>query len=403
MFAAFGEYAHDDEISDMALIYQGGIQRPDWTEDQLTPYVVHKYVDGHIDWFFDSYLFFEFTNNWEVGFGYNYGTRNATKADWEWLLNRIFEKGKSLDALNNCIEHYKAQIGEPKFKHKIVLGVVSPITDQSDWGTLEGETLNFSYRNDQIKAASWYIDQLIKRFNENNYNNLELVGFYWLEESTAKCGDLPKDISKYVHQLNKKFYWIPYWNAPGYDEWKDLGFDVAFIQPNHFFDKDILDSRLYDACRLAKAKGMGLEMEFDSKVLYENQDSYYSRLETYIDAFEEKGAFDKASIAYYSGTKAILDMYNSPVIENTMILDRIANHIVTRHNNKGAVNTIENNEKNVNIICAPGEIDIIGDVNDIRIYSLNGILISRNEKQINCQSGLYIAIIDGKSYKVMVK
>ena len=104
--------------------------------------------------------------------------------------------------MNSCIEHYKTIIGEPQFKHKIVLGVVSPITDQTDWGSLDGKVLNFAHRNDQIKAAKWYIDQLTERFNEGAYENLELTGFYWLEESTAKCGDLPKDVSDYIHQLD---------------------------------------------------------------------------------------------------------------------------------------------------------------------------------------------------------
>ena len=53
-----------DTVSDMALIYQGGTHRPDWTEDELRPYVVHTFADGHTDWFFDSFLFFEFTDNW---------------------------------------------------------------------------------------------------------------------------------------------------------------------------------------------------------------------------------------------------------------------------------------------------------------------------------------------------
>ena len=158
------------------------------------------------------------------------------------------------------------------------LGVVSPITDQTDWGNLDGEILNFAHRNDQIKAAKWYIDQLTERFNEGAYENLELTGFYWLEESTAKCGDLPKDVSDYIHQLDKRFYWIPYWNAQGYNLWRKLGFDTAFLQPNHFFDKEIADDRLLQACNTANKFNMGLEVEFDSRVLYENEDSYYLSL-----------------------------------------------------------------------------------------------------------------------------
>lgn len=392
-----------DVVSDLALIYQGGTHRPDWTEDELRPYVVHTFADGHTDWFFDSFLFYEFTDNWQIAFGYKYGARNARRGDWEWLLSRIFEKGKSLDALNSCIEHYKTIIGEPQFKHKIVLGVVSPITGQTDWGSLNGEVLNFTYRNDQIKAAKWYIDQLMKLFAEGSYDNLELVGFYWIEESTAKCGDLPKYISEYIHQLNKRFYWIPYWYAPGFDQWKELGFDTAFLQPNHFFDKSVIDARLRDACKLAKAKGMGVEMEFDSKVLYENEDSYYSRLETYINAFENYGVFEQSTIAYYSGTKAILDMYRSNSIENTIILDRIANNILMRRSRSVGIETTNDTKTDVIAVGGIGELYVLGTGKSIKIYTAYGMLVSENVKKLQCLPGIYIVKVDGKTKKVVVR
>ena len=78
-----------DVVSDMALIYQGGNHRPEWTEDELRPYVVHTFADGRMEWFFDSFLFFEFTDSWQIAFGSSYGTRNAQRSDWEWLLNRV--------------------------------------------------------------------------------------------------------------------------------------------------------------------------------------------------------------------------------------------------------------------------------------------------------------------------
>lgn len=392
-----------DVVSDMALIYQGGTQRPDWTEEELRPYVVHTFANGHTDWFFDSFLFFEFTDNWQIGFGYKYGAQNAKKSDWEWLLNRIFEKEKSLDALNSCIEHYKTIIGEPNFKHKIVLGIVSPISNQTDWGSLNGEVLNFAYRSAQIKAAKWYIDQLTKMFAEGAYDNLELVGFYWLEESTGSCGDLPKYLSEYIHQLGKRFYWIPYWYAPGFDQWKELGFDAAFIQPNHFFDKSVIDARLRDACLLAKTKGMGLEMEFDSRVLYENVDSYYSRLETYINAFENYGVFDQSAIAYYSGTKAILDMYRSNSIENTLILDRIANHIVKRHSQSVSTTITNNPETDVIAVGGTGELYVSGTFKSIKIYTENGMLVGENIRRLKCLPGVYMVMADGKVKKVLVR
>ena len=79
------------------------------------------------------------------------------------------------------------------------------------------------------------------RFKKAKYKNLELAGFYWVDEDIATCKDLPKYVSQYIRSKKKEFVWIPYWKAKGYEQWKDLGFDIAYQQPNHFFTKDIPD------------------------------------------------------------------------------------------------------------------------------------------------------------------
>ena len=45
------------DIRDMALIYQGGSHRLDWTVEEFRPYVVHEFADGERDWLFDGFLF----------------------------------------------------------------------------------------------------------------------------------------------------------------------------------------------------------------------------------------------------------------------------------------------------------------------------------------------------------
>ena len=55
-------YQKADDVQDMALIYQGGSHRLDWTADEFRPYVVHRFADGTKDWLFDGFLFLEFKN-----------------------------------------------------------------------------------------------------------------------------------------------------------------------------------------------------------------------------------------------------------------------------------------------------------------------------------------------------
>ena len=86
--SAFLKY---DKVRDLALIYQGGAHRIDWTEDQFAPYVTHKFADGTEDWIFDGYLFLEFKDGRGAQLSPGYDSINATRQVWEWYLDRIFE------------------------------------------------------------------------------------------------------------------------------------------------------------------------------------------------------------------------------------------------------------------------------------------------------------------------
>ncbi|MCS2307862.1 DUF4855 domain-containing protein [Bacteroides thetaiotaomicron] len=43
------------------------------------------------------------------------------KKEWLWLLDRLFEDGKALSALDRCIGTQIKEIGKPDFTHQIVL------------------------------------------------------------------------------------------------------------------------------------------------------------------------------------------------------------------------------------------------------------------------------------------
>lgn len=390
------------EVKDMALIYQGGTQRPDWVEYQLDPYVIHTFADGHKEWFFESYLFFEFKNGWTVSFAPGYADTPSQKKDWDWLLGRVFAKDKGLAALDNCIERNKAELGEPGFRHKIVLGIPSAHPHQTNWGMIDGKSMDFGKPEDRIAVEKWYIGQLLERFAVANYKNIDLVGFYWIEEHDSHSNGILKDISNYIHSKDKLFYWIPYWCAPGYNLWRSYGFDAAFLQPNHFFDSSIEDRRLEDACRAANKFNMGLEMEFDYRALHEQPDCQVSRLESYIDYFEQFEVFDKSSIAYYSGTRALLDMSLSSAIEDKLVLDRIAQHVSERRAKWLSVENIESKNK-ATVIGGIGEIYISEECENVEIYSVSGMLVSSAKGRVKLAPGIYIVVANGVSTKVLVK
>ena len=72
-----------NKIRDLALIYQGGVQRIDWTPDQFVPYVTHQFADGTKEWLFDGFLFLEFADGKGSTYAYGYTKKQARKTEWE--------------------------------------------------------------------------------------------------------------------------------------------------------------------------------------------------------------------------------------------------------------------------------------------------------------------------------
>lgn len=99
------------DVRDLALIYQGGTHRCDWTEPEIEPYVTHRFSDGSEQWIFDGFLFLEFKDARGHQFSPGYDKVNATRAEWEWYIDRLFEKEKSLHALDAVISRKKNELG----------------------------------------------------------------------------------------------------------------------------------------------------------------------------------------------------------------------------------------------------------------------------------------------------
>lgn len=324
------------KIRDLVLIYQGNKRRRQWTEDEFVNYLTHKFADGHREWTFDGFLFLEADNGEGVSFAPSLG-KMGTKEDWTWYLDKLYEDGKSLDALDKCIDRMKKEIGNPGFKHKVVLTILTPCLLTGYWGEVDGKVLDMTDKNDAALAAKWYIDELVARFKEKNYKNLELAGLYWLDEDLCHTYDLPKYVEPYVHAHNLDYIWIPYFNARGLGTWRDMGFDMVYHQPGYLFHPERTHLRLKDATDLARGFGLGLEMEIENTSLFEHQPAEncsYSRFKEYIDWFREAGVWDRSGVAYYAGYGVFNDMAASPAPENQAIMDELCQIIIDRRKNK---------------------------------------------------------------------
>ena len=325
-----GWYA-TNKTQDLALIYFGASWRNKWTVDDFKPIVTHTFIDGHTDWFFPGFLFLELDYNGKT-IGLGFGKENATRLDWEKYINQHFMADRGFHALDECIEQYKRIIGPPPFKHKIVVVIPTPVKDFMDWGKANGRNLYFSRDNDRVAAVKWYIDTFLARWRQEKFKNIELDGFYWNEESTRGVASIVRPVSEVVHKTGLLFYWIPYFNAYGALSWRELGFDIAYLQPNYFFRPGRLDkSRLEETCKTARQYGMGLEFEFDHQY-FDDKNTFYPRAIDYLDSYERNGVWQYSAVAYYFGAKTLNQLAASNELIDKQLLDRWAGYVVERNN-----------------------------------------------------------------------
>lgn len=321
-----------EKAVDIVLLYHGDVSRLAFTPDQIQHYV-YREKDGKTNWLFDGFLFVEFHVNID-GIDYDFEAINnraqAEKKQWEVLLDKTFENGKGPDALEEVLEGLARQGITPPYKRKVVMAIPKPLPNKKDWGELNGRALDFSKTEDRTQAVYWYIDRVLDIWKEKNYKHLELEGFYWTKEEVFvkdKDDDLMRAIKKKLGD-KYEFSWIPYYGSPDAHDWKDYDFDIAYQQPNYFFEEATPMEILMGAIAYADRHGLSLEMEFDAKLITQKvfRDKYYA----YIEEFRKDGAWDKKRITYYEGGDGWYKMAVSKDPEVIKAYDTLADILVKR-------------------------------------------------------------------------
>lgn len=316
--------------NDLVLIYDGGSHRNiKWDKDHFSPYVSLAKEDKH-QLLFDGFLFLEIKDGKGRGFASGYEKQAARKIEWKNLLENYFIENNAIHALNAQIEDVvKTHVISGKFeKRKVIISTPEPIPNQKDWGELDNIKMDFSNRKDRLAACKWYIEYAEQLFKKADFKYVELVGFYWLAEEATNSRDLGKYVADYIYKKGYDFYWIPYFNSDGYQEWKTLGFNQVYYQPNYFFNEKVPYSQLEEACRRAKINSMNMEIEFDERVLAKNGWGY--RLNDYLDVFTKYGVFDSLKVAYYQGGDAFFQLSQSKNPIDSELYNKLTDIIIRR-------------------------------------------------------------------------
>ncbi|HHV56081.1 MAG TPA: DUF4855 domain-containing protein [Firmicutes bacterium] len=322
--------------SNIILVYTGYYASGAGNWDMITalPYVAYGKMTPRepgqlpkiewVDWFFDTYLFLGLQAPSGRAFDSPARSAPARMEDWQWYIDHLFEEGAQLDAFEAAVAFAKERgLGPADYRGKVIIMIPNPITSQRDFGDVDGDGKSESFATigqtskqaseARIKAVRWYVNQVLERWKAKQYQNLELIGFYWVEEQvhTSALSETPtlRTVADDLHKLGYILFWIPWFNAPGARNWRSYGFDVVIHQPNYMFNTRIPRDRLKEAAETSRTYGMGVEIEADSSIL--SSEAGRERYLDYLRAGVEYGYMQGAIKAYYQDARALQEAFVS--------------------------------------------------------------------------------------------
>ena len=343
-----------------------------WDEDRIKPHVTFTDENGQEQWLHEAFLFIG-------GVDDERGTilcipdgkeKSAGKDSWKDFADYWLAEGGVVDVLDQTIANGISRIGQPSFKHKVVMTMPDPImleyfsdkgSSTTYWGEAFGRQLDFANTSDQVLAYRWFIDYVREQWDKAAPQNVELAGFYVLSEILVakpngwnyrykRWDQILPHVSEYLHEMKYALYWIPYYQADGYDMTSQLGIDYTWLQPNKYWDYPEKEQKkswpwVFNAMN---TYGHGMEIEFEgshgeagwsqweagvdrtsSSILETVRTSNDAQgtpkgkpnpqaarnkalLREYMSEFKKAGHYGKSRIATYSGTNAMYELATSP-------------------------------------------------------------------------------------------
>lgn len=305
-------------MRDTMLVYLG---EEDWTANEFRPYVAYldRAQGGRpTDWFYDSFLFLMYGGAPSNG---SYFDGSANASDWRYYLDRLFAPQSGLGGLEACVERVSQELGEPAPVLPVTLMIPYLSTANRTFGDLDGDGADEDTQTDggRVRAFAWLVDECLRRWDVTGYRHLGLWGFYWMMEGVGGPDmGVVQATAGVVHDRGKGFSWIPWFQAPGFERWREAGFDYAIVQPNYAFmpvpqgmqvpDQDRLSQNAADARRL----GLGVEMEMHRP---DTVPAHRLNLQLYLNhgVDEIDGTMAGAVRAYYQSGDMIARLYESPL------------------------------------------------------------------------------------------
>ncbi len=317
--------------STWVLVYAGGPKRPAYSVGDFVHLIAYvDTADRPAGWLCTGAIFLEIFAPSGHAFATWLGGQPAKGDDWNAYLHVVFDSGGALARLDSAVSSVGKQVGPLPKKYPVMVMIPYPDPHvsrlDSPWGSF-----SLAENSGRLEAVQSYVNQVVKRFRGSRYTNVELVGFYWLNESISGSDtSLTADVARRIHKLGLRFYWIPYYTAGNVDAWARIGFDRAWLQPNFFFKPAVSPLRLDSAVDRARSLGMGLEIEFDGRLFSDPR--YFDRLDPYLNVLSRSPDLRRKDLVIYDGAGALIRLATSKDSLSRGLYSRL---VTTLAENKG--------------------------------------------------------------------
>ncbi|MEF3308914.1 DUF4855 domain-containing protein [Paenibacillus sp. GYB004] len=335
----------------------GTVYLPRTYQDML-PVVAYIDGDGVIqDWFYDTILFMNYATSSKNRSYISASTVTSAayasnKEDWQEYADLLFKPDVQLAALEQAVADVKTKLNQPDYKYKVYISIPKALPIQTNFGVVNGKTLNFDHNavgddqalDNRMTAVKWYVDLLMQKWEAAGFKHLSLEGFYWYDEAVHNYAsnreeELVKQSTAYMHAKGKKIHWIPFYQAAGAFRWKELGFDFAFIQPNYAFYTSP-KTRPTDTADLAKRFGLGVEMEVHHNIF--RDEALRTKFYDYLDQGVTAKYMKESALAWYWATDTFQLAYKSTVARDRKIYEDTYNFVKGTYPDKYVPPVIEN-------------------------------------------------------------
>ncbi len=314
-------------IRDLCLLYVGGegnqkVHRYD--SDMLKPLVGYISAQGRVqDVFMDGFLLLAQYSPLLNGrtFGTDLRGRPSRQEDWTALFDEYFHPYSNLQALDSCagIVARQLQRGTAGFQLKIVLAVPTPDPRCTDW---DGQGRSLNDQQHRVDAVAWAMQDLLGRWTRAQFEWLELVGFYYMDEQGSIDDEVLHSFPYLCRQNGLRSFAIPGLTSAWLTEFKRAGFDGIALQSSHAFRKPMgrpHDYWLKCAGRIARDFRMGMEVELPYNV---SEPAGQRVLRDYLEMARIQG-WAGVFKAYFQSYNLISQLASSPDPECRLLYDEL--------------------------------------------------------------------------------